>query len=71
MGHCFVLLQIGVVAWGIGCGRLGVPGVYADVLKTKPWIDEVISKVFGNDLVEEGEAMLDLRSHSEIEKIQF
>ncbi|XP_050702258.1 phenoloxidase-activating factor 2-like isoform X2 [Eriocheir sinensis] len=41
-------VQVGVVAWGIGCGTLGVPGVYADVLKARPWIDQVINDHFSN-----------------------
>ncbi|XP_050702320.1 phenoloxidase-activating factor 2-like [Eriocheir sinensis] len=41
-------VQVGVVAWGIGCGTLGVPGVYADVLKARPWMDQVINDHFSN-----------------------
>merc|ERR1712147_591957 len=33
----------GIVAWGIGCGENGVPGVYADVSKATCWIDQQIS----------------------------
>ena len=31
--------QVGIVAWGIGCGQQGVPGVYTDVAIQKCWID--------------------------------
>lgn len=31
--------QAGIVAWGVGCFR-PIPGVYVDVAKFKPWIDE-------------------------------
>lgn len=30
--------QVGIVAWGIGCGQRGVPGAYTDVTKFMPWI---------------------------------
>ncbi|XP_043196552.1 phenoloxidase-activating factor 2-like [Amphibalanus amphitrite] len=33
-------VQVGIVAWGIGCGKDGIPGVYADVQKLLPWIHE-------------------------------
>jgi len=36
-------VQAGIVAWGIGCGENGVPGVYADVSKATCWIDQQIS----------------------------
>ncbi|XP_029713333.1 phenoloxidase-activating factor 2 [Aedes albopictus] len=30
--------QVGIVAWGIGCGQRGVPGAYTDVTKFMGWI---------------------------------
>ncbi|XP_035724182.1 phenoloxidase-activating factor 2-like isoform X2 [Vespa mandarinia] len=34
--------QAGIVAWGIGCGEDGTPGVYANVAELRHWIDEQI-----------------------------
>jgi secreted trypsin-like serine protease len=36
-------IQAGIVAWGIGCGEQGVPGVYADVAQSVCWIDYIMS----------------------------
>merc|ERR1712061_663106 len=30
-------VQAGIVAWGVGCGETGTPGVYADVSKAVVW----------------------------------
>ncbi|CAL4077159.1 unnamed protein product [Meganyctiphanes norvegica] len=35
-------VQVGIVAWGIGCGEDGVPGVYADVTQAGDWIENEI-----------------------------
>lgn len=32
--------QIGMVAWGIGCGGKNIPGVYVNVAMFRKWIDE-------------------------------
>lgn len=32
--------QVGVVAWGIECGIEDVPGVYANVIRFRSWIDQ-------------------------------
>ncbi|XP_032790304.2 phenoloxidase-activating factor 2 [Daphnia magna] len=39
-------VQVGIVAWGIGCGENGVPGVYASIPHASSWIADKISKRF-------------------------
>lgn len=36
--------QAGIVAWGIGCGEEGIPGVYASVSQFRDWIDEHLTQ---------------------------
>ena len=39
----FGLPQAGIVSWGIGCGGVGTPAVYANVASAACWIDSVVS----------------------------
>ncbi|XP_059056437.1 phenoloxidase-activating factor 2 [Achroia grisella] len=36
-------IQSGIVAWGIGCGEDGTPGVYVDVGNLRDWIDDKVA----------------------------
>merc|ERR1712228_643527 len=40
-------IQAGIVAWGVGCGEDGTPGVYASVAKASCWIDQVMTCYYG------------------------
>ena len=43
----FTYVQVGIVAWGIGCGENNLPGLYADVAKAVCWIDYAMSCFYG------------------------
>lgn len=36
--------QAGIVAWGIGCGENGIPGVYGNVAFMRDWIDQQLAE---------------------------
>merc|ERR1712184_142455 len=38
----------GIVAWGVGCGEDGTPGVYAEVSQATCWIDQAITCYYGS-----------------------
>ncbi|CAL4058610.1 unnamed protein product [Meganyctiphanes norvegica] len=42
-------VQMGVVAWGIGCGKIGNPGVYGSIPATVDWINQNIPKQLANE----------------------
>ncbi|XP_047471953.1 phenoloxidase-activating factor 2-like [Penaeus chinensis] len=40
-------VQVGISSWGIGCGREGIPGVYASVSELIPWVNSELDAGIG------------------------
>ncbi|XP_058466405.1 phenoloxidase-activating factor 2-like [Malaya genurostris] len=40
-----IYYQIGIVAWGIGCGKRGIPGAYTNVTMYREWIEAKMQKL--------------------------
>ncbi|KAF2881050.1 hypothetical protein ILUMI_25123 [Ignelater luminosus] len=41
-------LQMGIVSWGIGCGKNSTPGVYVNVPYIKAWVDKQLKMLYFN-----------------------
>jgi len=48
--HFKTYYQVGITSWGIGCGKEGIPGVYADVSESLCFIDYATKCALGQDV---------------------
>ena len=46
-------VQVGMVAWGIGCGTAGIPAVYVDIIGGYYWILEEANKLLAPAIIDE------------------
>ena len=46
-------LKVGITSWGIGCGAVDVPGVYASIPSSLCFIDWATQCVYGNKYKDE------------------
>ena len=46
IGNGATWMQVGVVSWGIGCGKAHYPGVYTRTTHMKGWITKVQKPLF-------------------------
>lgn len=44
-GSANLYYQVGIVAWGSGCGHADLPAGYTDVITLKPWITDELNKL--------------------------